>query len=232
VSSFKHIFFDLDHTLWDFERNSRECLVEIFNEFRLDNLGIETAETFTGTFLTINYQLWNLLDTRVITHEELRRRRFGEALAQLGATVSEDRSLEMNEFFLQALPSKQHLIPGGKEILDYLSPNYALHIISNGFHEVQLRKMKSSGIHDYFREIVTNEVANARKPEKAIFDFALNAAGAATDNSIMIGDNIEADVNGALNAGLACVYFNPDSNPSPYESHLEVKSLDELREIL
>ncbi len=228
----EHIFFDLDHTLWDFERNSRECLVEIHEAFGLITHGVNTAEEFIEAFLPVNYSLWNLLDTGVISHQELRQRRFGEALAKLNVNIPAEKSLEMNAFFLQSLPSKTHLIEGGKEVLEYLHDKYALHIISNGFHEVQLRKMKSSGIHDYFREIVTNETANARKPDKAIFDYALRAAGAHTSNSVMIGDNFDADIAGSLNAGLPCIYYNPGPIPGTGDGHREIKSLSELINLL
>ena len=224
----KHIFFDLDHTLWDFEKNAQSCLVEIFETHRNGFPANLEFVTFLKSFSEINKGLWQQLDLNQITHDYLRTVRFQQAFANIDIQIAENVSLGMNEQFLELLPQKTLLIEGTLEILEYLSPKYELHIISNGYQEVQNRKMKSGGIHHFFQQIITNEVAGARKPDKAIFEFALNKANATFQNSIMIGDNLLADIEGAKNAGLKAILFDEfDIHEHPYK----INSLLELKEL-
>lgn len=149
--AYKHLFFDLDHTLWDFERNSAECLADIYEIFDFQNLNISSLEAFQQEFSVVNRHQWSLLEQNLITHEDLRRRRFQETLENLGVKdLKTSFGLEINEYFLELLPRKAHLIEGAVEILDYLLPKYELHIISNGWQDIQVNKMKSSEIHHYF----------------------------------------------------------------------------------
>ena len=247
---YRHIFFDLDHTLWDFERNANECLVEIYEKFSLKSLSPKTEnelsnsltinklDDFLLAFDTENRKLWSLLDKRKITHQELRKRRFKESLAVLEIEVDEDFSDKMNDEFLRLLPLKSHLIDGAIEVLDYLLPKYNLHIITNGFDEIQATKMASAEIQHYFGEVITNEKANARKPEKEIFEFALKTANAKLEESIMIGDNYEADILGAISAGMDSVFYNADNTErrpqqvTHQKPTFEIFHLVELMEIL
>ncbi len=229
---YKHLFFDLDHTLWDFEKNSAECLADIYDVFKFKDLNISSLDAFQQEFSIINKHHWSLLEQNLITHEELRRRRFKETLINLGAEVDENFGLEINEYFLGLLPQKAHLIDGAVELLEYLLPNYELHIISNGWQAIQVNKMKSSEIHHYFGEIITNELAGTRKPNRRIFDYAVELTNAKIAESLMIGDNYEADILGAISANMDTVFYNPDNVPTGQKPTFEIKKLVELKEIL
>jgi HAD superfamily hydrolase (TIGR01549 family) len=133
---------------------------------------------------------------------------------------------------LELLPRKAHLIEGTIELLEYLLPNYELHIISNGWQDIQVNKMKSSEIHHYFGEIITNELAGTRKPDRRIFDYAVEVTNANLSESLMIGDNYEADILGAINASMDTVFYNPDNIPTSEKPTFEIKQLIELKEIL
>ncbi|MFN3852336.1 MAG: YjjG family noncanonical pyrimidine nucleotidase [Spirosomataceae bacterium] len=228
---YTHLFFDLDHTLWDFERNSAESLAELYENHKLKSYGVEYFEDFRSTFSQINHKYWNLLDKNLITHDELRRRRFADTLNALGIEADDAFGLKLNEEFLQLLPHKPHLIDGTLEILDYLAPKYDLHIISNGWLDIQFNKMNSSKITHYFGEVITNERANARKPDPKIFEYAVGITNASLGNSLMIGDNYEADVLGAKSVGMDSVYFNPEVIEST-EANYTINHLLELKNIL
>ncbi len=206
---YKHLFFDLDHTLWDFEQNAHDCLLDIHEHFNLKALGVEDITLFCEKFSEANHHYWALLEQKLITTDQLRRSRFKTAFANVGVEIEESFGLEINDFFLQLLPNKKALIEGAIAVLDYLKPNYQLHILSNGYHELQTQKMTSSGILHYFEEIITVDKAKALKPDKAIFDYALKCANASVSSSLMIGDNYEADIKGAINAEFYTVFYNP-----------------------
>lgn len=231
-NSYQHLFFDLDHTLWDFEGNAQECLIEIYDHFNLKDLGVEDFSAFFEKFSAVNHHYWALLEKREINVDFIRRKRFKTALSKLGIEIEESFSLEMTEVFMHTLPLKERLIEGTIEILDYLKPNYQLHIISNGFEDMQMQKMRSGGIEHYFEEVITNEKANARKPEKAIFDYALNRANASISNSLMIGDNYEADIKGAINAQFDTVFYNPEKRETIEKPTFEIVQLIEMKTFL
>lgn len=228
-NSYQHLFFDLDHTLWDFEGNAHECLIEIYDHFNLKNLGLDDFTVFFQKFSEVNHQYWALLEKREINVDFIRRKRFKTTLSKLGIEIEESFSLEMTEVFMHTLPLKKRLIEGTIEILDYLKPNYQLHILSNGFEEMQMQKMRSGGIEHYFEEVITNEKANARKPEKAIFDYALNRTNASLSNSLMIGDNYEADIKGAINAQFDTVFYNPERRETVEKPTFEICQLTEMK---
>ncbi len=231
--AYKHLFFDLDHTLWDFERNSAECLADIYEIFDFKGLNISSLETFQQEFSVVNKYHWSLLEKNLITHEDLRRRRFQETLENLGVKdLKQSFGLEINEYFLELLPKKAHLIEGAFDVLEYLLPKYELHIISNGWQDIQVNKMKSSEIHHYFGEIITNELAGTRKPDRRIFDYAIDVTKADLAESLMIGDNYEADILGAINANMDTVFYNPDNIPTGQKPTFDIKKLVELKEIL
>lgn len=229
---YKHLFFDLDHTLWDFEKNSRESLADLYQAFSLHTWNIAELSAFQQEFSVVNKRYWSLLESNQITHEELRRRRFRDTLINLGVEADETLGLQLNEAFLELLPQKSHLIEGAIEVLDFFAPNYELHIISNGWQDVQAKKINSSKIGHYFKEVITNERAEARKPDKRIFDYAIQVTNARLSESIMIGDNFEADILGAINARMASVFYNPDSFVATQRPTFEIKKLVELKEIL
>ena len=229
---YKHLFFDLDHTLWDFEKNSGECLAELYNVFELNSMNISDFNVFHQEFSIVNRRYWSLLERNEITHDDLRRRRFRDTLVNLGVNTDEAFGLELNNSFLEMLPQKSNLIEGTLEILDFLAPRYELHIISNGWQDIQVRKMKSSAIAHYFGEIITNERAEARKPDKRIFDYATQLTNAKLSESLMIGDNYEADILGAIGANMDSVFYNPDNIAFTEKPTFEIKRLIELKEFL
>lgn len=170
--------------------------------------------------------MWNQLDLSLITHEYLRTFRFQKVLQALNIEIDEHFSLELNQMLLDILPHQQHLMDDAFDTLEALAErDYKLHIISNGYQDIQIKKMKSGGIYHFFDQIITNDIAGARKPEKAIFDFALEKANAIIDNSIMIGDNLIADIEGAKNAGLKTIYYNPELDGNDSEKISELKYL-------
>lgn len=230
---YKHLFFDLDHTLWDFERNSAECLADIYETFDLKGLNISNLETFQKEFSVVNRHHWSLLEKNLITHEDLRRRRFQETLENLGVKdLKKSFGLEINEYFLELLPKMAHLIEGAVDVLEYLLPKYELHIISNGWQDIQVNKMKSSEIHHYFGEIITNELAGTRKPDRGIFDYAIDITKANLVESLMIGDNYEADILGAINVNMDTVFYNPENISKGQKPTFDINKLVELKEIL
>ncbi|GAB3943640.1 YjjG family noncanonical pyrimidine nucleotidase [Spirosoma harenae] len=228
---YKHLFFDLDHTLWDFDRNSAECIAELFEIFRLADLGISSAEEFSRHFIAINKKLWADYDKNLIEHTYIRQHRFPMVFRAMGvddAMVHADLNVE----YLKLLPRKAHLLDSAKEILDYLQGRYTMHIITNGFAEIQAIKMASSGIAHYFTHVVTSEKANAKKPDPLVFQYAMEISGTTADESIMIGDNYEADILGAKRAGLDTIYYNPEGNEVADKPTYSIQHWNELMTIL
>ena len=229
ILKIRHLFFDLDHTLWDFEKNSEICIRQIYEQHVAifpEHIGFDT---FFQKFSAINSAMWNQLDLSLITHEYLRTFRFQKVLQALDIEIDVRFSLELNQKLLDLLPHQQHLMDDAFDTLEALvERDYKLHIISNGYQDIQIKKMKSGGIYHFFDQIITNDIAGARKPEKAIFDFALYRANGDVSNSLMIGDNLIADIEGAKNAGLRTIYFNPELGANDSENISELKYLLEI----
>lgn len=223
----KNIFFDLDRTLWDFEKNSRLVLEEIFCEFNLKEKICVQKEVFINEYKKINETLWNQYRVGKIKKEFLRNSRFKQTL-ELFNCHDESLSIEISDYYVKECPKKKNLFPNTIKILDYLKNKYNLHIITNGFEEVQTIKLKSSGLSDYFDQIITSEKIGVKKPDPKIFSFALTSAKANKENSIMIGDDLKVDILGAENFGIRAVYFNPDMNIHNEKISFEIKNLDEL----
>ncbi|GAB3541645.1 YjjG family noncanonical pyrimidine nucleotidase [Spirosoma fluminis] len=228
---YKHIFFDLDHTLWDFDRNSAECIAEIFETFRLTDVGVTSAEEFSRHFITINRKLWADYDKNLITHSYIRENRFPMVFKSLGVDEGSIHT-DMNAEYLRLLPRKPHLLESAREILDYLKDRYTMHIITNGFAEIQAVKMDSAEIAHYFTLVVTSENANAKKPDPLVFEYALSAAGARVTDSLMIGDNYEADILGAKGVGLDTVFYNPAGALVDDQPTYDIRHWKELMAIL
>jgi putative hydrolase of the HAD superfamily len=181
MPTYSYLFFDLDHTLWDFERNSAESLTELYEAFDLQQY-ITSPEAFAETFSRVNLKLWDDFDRGRIPHAYIREHRFRMVLEALGVLPLPFMD-DMGEAYLRLLPQKTHLLDGALDLLHYLAQkDYELHIISNGFDHIQARKMQSSGIESFFKEVITNEKAGAKKPDPKIFDYALQSAGAAPHN--------------------------------------------------
>jgi len=228
---YEHIFFDLDHTLWDLETNSRETFSELFVKYRLNEKGIVSFEDFLNKYLHINNRMWDEYRKGLIDKDTLRYSRFYEVFQLFGIN---DRTLAEtigNEYVKNA-PLKTNLFPYAIEILTYLQIKYSLHIITNGFEEVQHIKMKNSGIEHYFKNTITSEKAGYKKPDVRIFNYAIKLANAKIDNSLMIGDNLEADIIGAREAGMHQLFFNPKGEKHSEEITYEITSLKQLRDLL
>ena len=226
---YKHLFFDLDHTLWDFDRNSSESLTDIFHNKNLTSHGVSSLELFVQSFLRINTVLWDQFDRGLIHHTHIRQNRFKMVFEELGILCPENHE-EIGEIYLQTLPHKKHLLEGAFELLEYVSgKGYQLHIITNGFNEIQAKKIASSGITHFFQNVVTFDNASAKKPDPKIFAYALEVAGALPDESIMIGDNWIADILGAKQFGLDTVYVNPAGLSFDELPTFDIRRLEELK---
>jgi putative hydrolase of the HAD superfamily len=225
--TYKHLFFDLDHTLWDFERNAEETKRELFHTLKLKERGIPDYDTFRGHYIGINQALWALYREDKIGKAELNFRRFYDTLCRLSI---DDQKLghAMAAGFIAGVSSKTYLFPYAQELLEYLYSRYVLHVITNGFEEVQFPKLKNSGIGRYFTSIITSEEARSKKPDPAIFNYALRKSGALASESIMIGDDLDVDIAGARQSGIDQLYVNHERKTHSETITLEVFSLDEI----
>ncbi|MFN4146187.1 MAG: YjjG family noncanonical pyrimidine nucleotidase [Runella sp.] len=229
---YQHLFFDLDHTLWDFERNSAESLTELYENFELSQHGIASVHDFIKTFSVVNFRLWDDFDHGRIAHAYIRENRFRLVFEALGVEkIGFDGDL--GEEYLRLLPQKKHLLAGAKELLEYTAQEgYRLHIVSNGFDFIQARKMESAGILHFFDEIITNDKAGAKKPDPQIFAFALSSAKAQSEHSLMIGDNWVADIQGAMRFGIDAAFYNPNGLSFEQSPTYNIQHLNELMTIL
>lgn len=215
------MFFDLDHTLWDFEKNSALAYKRIFEERKLP---LDLAK-FLEVYIPTNLKYWKLYREEKISQDDLRYHRLKEVFDALDFTsINKNEVMEIANDYIAYLPTFNHLYEGAKEVLEYLQPNYHLHIITNGFAEVQQRKIQQSGLEHYFKSVTNSETAGVKKPNPQIFQTALQLAKAEVAQSIMIGDSLEADIEGAQSFGLDTIYFNefqiPHKNPTPQVFHL------------
>ena len=210
---YKDLFFDLDHTIWDFELNSKETLWDLHQKYALAAKGINDFDTFYSQYSVHNHRLWDRYTKGFIKQEELRWKRIYLSLLDY-KIADEALAREMSHDYLDILPNKKNLFPYTIEILKYLQrKEYKMHLITNGFESVQFKKIKNSNLSDYFIEVITSEASNSLKPNKEIFEYALKSANAKVESSIMIGDNESADIQGAINAGMDSIFVN----------HLQVK---------
>ena len=205
---YKDLFFDLDHTIWDFELNSKETLWDLHQKYALEAKGINDFDVFYSNYSVHNHRLWDRYTKGFIKQEELRWKRIYLSLLDY-KIADEALSKEMSVDYLDILPNKKNLFPYTIEILDYLkNKNYKMHLITNGFESVQFKKIKNSNLADYFTQVITSEASNSLKPHKEIFDYALKVTNAKLETSIMIGDNEAADIQGAINAGMDSIFVN------------------------
>lgn len=208
--SHTHLFFDLDHTLWDTDRNAEESLHELFEELRLESMGIPGFDMFHETYRIHNEKLWGLYADNKVGKEVVRTHRFSQTLREFGIDKPELTQILSVEF-IERTPRKSHLIEGAIELLDSLHGKYVLAIITNGFPEAQHIKMEKSGLARYFTHVIVSEEAGHHKPDLKIFHHAMQLTGATkTENCMMIGDTFQTDVFGALNAGMTAVHYAPN----------------------
>ncbi len=231
MKRYTHLFFDLDHTIWDFDRNAEETLQELFVLHELETLGLASATEFITTYTRNNHALWADYHLGKIDKETLRQTRFRKTFTDLG--VHPDIvPVTFEDAYVELCPTKTNLFPHAHETLAYLQQKYSLHLITNGFQEATRRKVSGTGLEKYFTNIIISELVGVNKPDKAIFEYALKLAGAGKGESMMIGDSLEADVYGALNFGMDAIYFNPLKAPKPDDVLVQIHSLDELTRLL
>jgi YjjG family noncanonical pyrimidine nucleotidase len=227
IENITDIFFDLDHTLWDFEKNSELTFAKIFAQ----NHPRVHVDSFIEKYIPINQACWKLYQYDKITHDELRYNRLKHSFDAIQYSISDDKIAIIAQDYIDLLPDNNHLFDGAFEILDYLKNKYKLHIITNGFADVQDRKIKNSRLDGYFVSITNSETAGVKKPNPIIFEHALRVANANKTQSVMIGDSLDADVEGALQIGLEAIFFN--ESKLPVEDHIkQVSHLLELKKYL
>jgi putative hydrolase of the HAD superfamily len=225
------IFFDLDHTLWDFKTNSYEALTELSGKYRLAERGIVSMDEFIEEYTGINERLWDDYRKGLIDKEGLRYERFYQAFRKYNIDDRE-LSISIGNDYTSIAPYKTNLFPKAIEILEYLYAKYPLYIITNGFEEVQHLKMKNSKLDQYFSGVITSERSGYKKPDAKMFEFSLRVANAKKEKSLMIGDSLEADVLGARDYGMEQVYFNPEARKHSEKITHEIKALEELKYFL
>lgn len=228
---YRHIFIDLDKTLWDFDANAMEAFLDIFTKHNLNDKGIPGIESFLEVYTQINSMLWGLYRKNEIKKEVLNFKRFELTLEEFGIRDS-ILSTHIAEDYVTISPKKTRLYPNVREGLDYLEKKYTLHLITNGFEEVQQSKIDNSDLRKYFKTITTSEEAGVKKPEQYIFDLSFSKAGAQATESLMIGDDLEVDILGAKSVGMDQIYFNPEKTVHEDKPTYEMSSWKEITEIL
>jgi putative hydrolase of the HAD superfamily len=225
----KHLFFDLDRTLWDFDRNSEQALKQIISEEKLESITGD-FEKFHEIYKEENARLWSMYGKGSLTKEILRYKRFQDSLLQFGIDDI-DLAKRMGEAYVEISPRQTKLFPNTKETLEELkSIGFQIHIITNGFSEVQYLKLENCGLIQFFDVIVCSEIIGKNKPDPLIFAHALSQAKANSSNSLMIGDDYHADINGAIQAGMHALLFDPfDKEKTVFE--YKIKNLSEVPEM-
>ena len=220
------IFFDLDHTLWDFDTNSFLAFDKIFKS----QYPTIDSKFFIEIYAPINQACWKLYQVDKITHDELRYQRLKQTFDLMNYSISDDAIYKIATDYITFLPDNNQLFKGAIEVLEYLKPKYHLHIITNGFAEVQDKKIANSGLKKYFNTITNSEMAGVKKPHSSIFNHALILAETNIKQSIMIGDSVDADVQGALDFGMEAILFDPN-NQFPLTGISRINQLIELKKI-
>ncbi|MEN8225336.1 MAG: YjjG family noncanonical pyrimidine nucleotidase [Bacteroidota bacterium] len=231
MKSYNHIFFDLDRTIWDFNASADDTFRFMFNKHHLSEKGVPSLEKFRKKYEIHNDMLWSKYRKGEILKEVLNIRRFEMTLADFGID-DHSISIGMSEDYVKVNPEKAFLFPGAIEALEYLAPKYPLHLITNGFQEVQEQKFRIARLDRYFKSVTTSEEAGIKKPEPGIFHYALDKAEASATDSIIIGDDMAVDIAGARNIGMDQVYFNPEDISHQEDVTFEINCLRELKEIL
>lgn len=226
-SEIKHIFFDLDDTLWDFEKNSSYILKQLYAEYSLNEKLKVSYDEFYKYYKQLNLDFWSRYNKGIIDKQYLRNNRFHEAFKNFNYD-NYNENLLITEQYISRAPHGKHLKEGCIEVLNYLQKNYQLHIITNGFKEIQHIKIDNCGLRNYFQNIIISEEHQVNKPNKKIFELSEKQAGALPKESVMIGDNYESDIEGAINAGWKAIHMN---HSLPQIHHQQINSLQELKQL-
>ena len=230
---YRYLLIDLDRTLWDFETNSRQTMSELFVEFGLQKLCHTDFQTFLDTYHVINSQLWRAYNNGTIVKEVLYVSRFSLTLDYFGVENTYALGKKLGDYYVLESPKKKALMPGAKQMLDYLfDKGYSLSIVSNGFKEVQYEKMRTSGIARYFGKVFLSEDIGFQKPDRHFFDYALRQLSAAPEQCLMIGDDLRVDIEGACNAGIDQIFCTFTNAKPDFKPTFTVKSLMEILSIL
>ena len=228
MQNIQHVFFDLDHTLWDFEKNSDLTFQKIF---KINDLSVD-LHSFLEVYRPLNFKFWKLYREEKVTKSELRYGRLKNTFDALNFPISDTLIDVLADQYIEHLADFNYLFDGAIEILDYLNQKYTLHIITNGFEEIQTKKMVNSKIYHYFEKVITSESVGVKKPNPKVFKHALEIANANIDQAIMIGDSIEADINGALGVGMKAIHCNFDTSLVPNNLFISVSSLLEIKKFI
>ncbi len=232
---YKVLFIDLDDTIWDFRANSMLALRQVYDELALSK-EIPDYDRFKTLYMAANRELWEAYHHNRITKDFLIVERFSRPFREMGNSVSDDREFLMllNDRYLDILARQKNLVPGAADLLDYLTAQgYRLYILSNGFAEVQSRKLESAGISGYFRRLILSDEIGVTKPDRRLFDYALQQVGAEASETLIVGDNYDADILGAINAGWGTIYFNRDNLPiTGLQPDYVVTALSDIKQIL
>ena len=228
MQNIQHVFFDLDHTLWDFEKNSDLTFQKIF---KMNDLSVD-LHSFLEVYRPLNFKFWKLYREEKVTKSELRYGRLKNTFDAIDFPISDTLIYLIADQYIEHLADFNHLFDGAIEILDYLNQKYTLHIITNGFEEIQTKKMINSKIYHYFEKVITSESVGVKKPNPKVFKHALEIANANIDQAIMIGDSIEADINGALGVGMKAIHCNFDTSLMPNNLFISVSSLLEIKKFI
>ncbi len=229
--NYSTILVDIDDTIWDTQNNSKEAFLEIYESHHWANY-FESFNEFYEVYLPSNLELWSLYGQGKIKKEELIVQRFTRPLSPY-MPINEKHAHELNKELLERVAVKTRLIPHAKEILDYLSPNYQLVVLSNGFREVQYNKLRNSGLEKYFQHVILSDEAGVNKPHPDIFSLALNLSKSKAEETIMLGDSFESDMVGAYNSGIDQVWFNPENiQPNGFTPTHTIQNLENITSIL
>jgi putative hydrolase of the HAD superfamily len=229
LKNYSHLFFDLDHTLWDYERNSQATLAELYDKYGIKLKSDINQEDFVTEFTSVNDQLWDDYHSGKIDQAFIRRHRFVKIFKNLGYEFSFTAEISLE--YINECPKKGFTLPGAIELLDHLHGKYEMLIITNGFEDIQHIKMSTTGLDKYFRHIIISGHTGFRKPEKEIFHHALEISGGEPSSSIMIGDSLESDIRGAKNVPMDQVYFNPNGFKHNEDITFEIRDLLEMKEL-
>ena len=232
MKQYKYLIFDLDHTLWDFERNARETLEFLFDKFELESRSIKSEkQRFVQAYFRINRQMWKLYNKSLVSKKEIRELRFKKVLEAVNIKDVE-LSFVLEDMFLSICPAKGNLIEGTIELLEYLAPRYEMHILTNGFLETQNIKIQTSKIAHYFETMTTSECSGSKKPDPKIFKYKLNKIGAQKEECLMIGDNLLTDIGGAKRSGIDQLFYNPTRMKHNKKVTFEVSNLGDIQPLL
>lgn len=231
MSHYKSLFFDLDHTLWDYETNAAETLTELYDDYQLEKFLNSGCRHFIEVFFEANDRLWDQYDRGLIHKSVIRLDRFNQIFKEFGV-VNEGLAHNINEAFVKNCPHKTNTVPGAIDLLEELKPNWSVHIITNGFKEVQWIKLNKSGLSKYVDQVFISEELGVKKPDPVFFSKALRATKSQIRESLVIGDNLNTDIKGARESGIDHVYYNPKRKNHTAEVTHEVDHLSKIRDLV